>query len=204
MSSLPLPGAEALAHSQQLKDLIHSDITLQGGWIPFSRVMELALYAPALGYYSAGARKLGAEGDFITAPELSPLFGRTLARQVADIMAQSAPQVLELGAGSGKLAVDVLEELEQLGQLPERYSILEVSADLRERQQALLQQRVPHLAGRVYWLDALPDQLDGAIVGIEVLDALPVHLVHWTDARILEVGVAQEGEHFYFSERLPE
>ena len=204
MSSLPLPGAEALAHSQQLKDLIHSDITLQGGWIPFSRFMELALYAPGLGYYSAGARKLGAEGDFITAPELSPLFGRTLARQVADIMAQSAAQVLELGAGSGKLAVDVLEELEQLGQLPESYSILEVSADLRERQQALLQQRLPHLIGRVHWLEALPEQINGVIIGNEVLDALPVHLVHWTDAHILEIGVAHQDEHFYFTERLPE
>ncbi len=204
MSSLPLPSAEALAHSQQLKDLIHSDITLQGGWIPFSRFMELALYAPGLGYYSAGARKLGAEGDFITAPELSPLFGRTLARQVADIMAQSAPLVLELGAGSGKLAVDVLEELEQMGQLPERYSILEVSADLRERQQALLQQRLPHLIGRVHWLETLPEQIDGVIIGNEVLDALPVHLVHWADARILEIGVAHQDEHFYFTERLPE
>ncbi|HEY6094498.1 MAG TPA: SAM-dependent methyltransferase [Gallionellaceae bacterium] len=203
-TSLPLPSAEALEHSRQLSALIRDDIARQGGWIPFSRFMELALYAPGLGYYSAGARKLGAEGDFITAPELSPLFGRTLARQVADIMAQSAPQVLELGAGSGKLAMDLLGELEQLGILPERYAILEVSPDLRSRQQQLLQQRLPHLAGRVHWIDALPDRLDGAIVGNEVLDALPVHLLHWTDARILETGVSCEGERFIWAERLPQ
>lgn len=204
MSSIHAPTPEALAHSQQLQDLIHSDITLQGGWIPFSRFMELALYAPGLGYYSAGSRKFGAAGDFVTAPELSPLFGRTLAHQIAEIMAQCAPQVLELGAGSGKLAVDVLEELERMASLPERYEILEVSADLRERQQALLQQRLPHLISRVHWLEALPEKINGVIIGNEVLDALPVHLVHWTDSRILEVGVSHEGEHFIFTERLPE
>ncbi len=203
-SSLPLPTAEAQAHSRQLRELIHSDITLQGGWIPFSRFMELALYAPGLGYYNAGARKLGEAGDFITAPELSPLFGRTLARQVADIMAQSSPHVLELGAGSGKLALDILSELERMGSLPQSYSILEVSADLRERQQTLLQQRMPHLAPRVHWLDALPQQISGAIIGNEVLDALPVHLMHWTDSRILEMGVSHEGEHFVWDERLPQ
>src|SRR4030065_1675905 len=112
MSALPQPTPEAQAHSDRLRDLIQQDIAAQGGWIPFSRFMELALYAPGLGYYSAGARKFGAAGDFVTAPELSPLFGRTLARQAADIMAQSTPQVMELGAGSGKLAVDMLGELE--------------------------------------------------------------------------------------------
>ena len=158
MSSLPLPSPEAQKHSQQLCELIHRDIALQGGWIPFSRFMELALYAPGLGYYSAGASKFGAAGDFITAPELSPLFGRTLARQLADIMALSAPHILELGAGSGKLALDVLTELERLEQLPATYAILEVSADLRERQQSLLQKHLPHLGKRVQWLDSLPVQ----------------------------------------------
>lgn len=203
-TSLPPPTPEAEAHSRQLCALIRGDIALQGGWIPFSRFMELALYAPGLGYYSAGARKFGAKGDFVTAPELSPLFGHTLARQVADIMAQSTPQVLELGAGSGKLAVDILHELEQRDSLPDTYSILEVSADLRERQQTLLQQRLPHLVERVRWLDSLPEQLSGAIIGNEVLDALPVHLVHWADSRILEIGVSSEGERFVWVERLPE
>jgi len=204
MSSLPLPGPEAQAHSQQLCELIHRDIALQGGWIPFSRFMELALYAPGLGYYSAGASKFGAAGDFITAPEISPLFGRTLARQLADIMALSAPHILELGAGSGKLALDILTELERLEQLPASYSILEVSADLRQRQQALLRERLPHLAARIQWLDALPVQISGAVIANEVLDALPVHLLRWSDSRVFERGVASKGNNFIWEDRLPE
>lgn len=204
MSPLPSPSPEALDHSNQLRDLIQRDIVAQGGWIPFSRYMELALYAPGLGYYTAGARKFGVEGDFVTAPELSPLFGRTLARQVAEIIRHSEPRVLELGAGSGKLAADLLQELESLQALPQSYDILEVSADLRERQQALLQERLPHLAGRVRWLDELPERISGAVVGNEVLDALPVHLVHWTDAGIFELGVASAAEGFEWHERLPE
>jgi len=201
MATLPQPSPEAQAHSDRLRELIHRDIALQGGWIPFSRYMELALYAPGLGYYSAGARKLGEAGDFVTAPEISPLFGRTLARQLADIMQQSTPHVTELGAGSGKLAVDVLSELERLDCLPQRYDILEVSADLRERQQALLQQRLPHLAGRVHWLDGLPDSISGALFANEVLDALPVHLARWTDTHIAQRGVASAGNDFVWQER---
>ena len=221
MSSLPQPSREAQAHSNQLCDLIHRDIALQGGWIPFSRFMELALYAPGLGYYSAGARKFGAAGDFVTAPEISPLFGRALARQVAEIMAHSTPHIIELGAGSGQLAVDVLGELEKQACLPERYDILEVSADLRQRQQALLQQHLPHLINRVHWLDALPDSISGVVVANEVLDALPVHLLRWrsstltppqreSEARVrgqvvVERGVASEGECFFvWQERLLE
>lgn len=203
MPSLPLPSPEAQAHSDQLRDLIHQDIVRQGGWIPFSRFMELALYAPGMGYYSAGARKFGAAGDFVTAPEISSLFGRTLARQLIEIMAQSTPHILELGAGSGKLAVDILSELERQNSLPERYDILEVSADLRERQQALLQARLPHLINRVHWLGAPPDSISGVLVANEVLDALPVHLVRWTDANIVERGVASKGESFVWQERLP-
>ncbi len=204
MSTLPLPSPEAQAHSEQLCQLIHHDIALQGGWIPFSRFMELALYAPGLGYYSAGSRKLGTAGDFVTAPEISPLFGRTLARQIIEIMAQSAPHILELGAGSGKLAVDVLSELERQNNLPERYDILEVSADLRARQQALLHERLPHLASRVHWLNTPPDSISGVLIANEVLDALPVHLVRWTDARIIERGVASDGTQFVWRERLPQ
>lgn len=204
MSSLPLPSPEARAHSDLLCHLIHRDIELQGGWIPFSRFMELALYAPGLGYYSAGSRKLGTAGDFVTAPEISPLFGRTLARQIIEIMAQSTPHILELGAGSGKLAVDMLSELERQNRLPERYDILEVSADLRARQQALLHERLPHLANRVHWLNTPPDSISGVLIANEVLDALPVHLVRWTDARIIERGVASDGTHFVWQERLPQ
>lgn len=199
--SLPRPSPEAQAHSDRLRDLILRDIAAQGGWIPFPRFMELALYAPGLGYYAAGARKLGAEGDFVTAPEISPLFGRTLAWQTVEIMAQSAPEILELGAGSGKLAADMLAELEQLNCLPERYRILEVSPDLRERQQALLQERLPHLLNRVQWLDALPETISGTIIANEVLDALPVHLVHWNNDGILERGVAGEREVFAWQDR---
>jgi len=200
-ATLPAPGAEAAQHSASLIEFIRRDITAQGGWISFARYMELALYSPGLGYYAAGAHKFGEAGDFITAPELSPLFGQTVARQVAEIIAQSAANILELGAGSGKLAVDMLAELEQLGILPDSYAILEVSADLRARQQTRLRERLPHLLDRVHWLDELPEKFSGAIVANEVLDALPVHLVHWRDSAISERGVAV-GEHgFIWQER---
>jgi len=199
--SLPLPSAEAAQHSAQLTDLLRNDIAEHGGWISFARFMEQALYAPGLGYYTAGTHKFGAAGDFVTAPELSPLFGRTLARQTLEIMAQSVPQILELGAGSGKLALDILTELETLGSLPDNYFILEVSADLRARQHALLNQRLPHLAERVQWLDALPEKFSGAIIANEVLDALPVHLVHWRDSAIAERGVAINENNFVWQER---
>jgi SAM-dependent MidA family methyltransferase len=200
-ATLPAPGLEAAQHSARLVELIRRDIAAQGGWISFARYMEMALYAPGLGYYMAGAQKFGEHGDFITAPELSPLFGRTLARQVAEIMASSNPHILELGAGSGKLAADMLAELEQIGSLPDSYAILEVSADLRARQQALLRERLPHLLDRVHWLDALPEKFSGAIVANEVLDALPVHLVHWRDSAITERGVALSDNSFIWRER---
>lgn len=203
-ANLPTPSPDALAHSQRLSELIRHDIAAQGGWIPFSRFMELALYAPGLGYYTAGARKFGEAGDFITAPELSTLFGRTLAKQLIAVMQASTPHILELGAGSGKLALDILTELERRDALPESYSILEVSADLRERQQALIQERLPHLARRVQWLDALPEKITGAVIGNEVLDALPVHLVYWSEGRILERGVGSNGTTFAWQDRIPE
>ncbi|MDO8349897.1 MAG: class I SAM-dependent methyltransferase [Gallionella sp.] len=201
-TSLPEPGTEAAQHSARLIDAIRHDIAAQGGWISFARYMELALYAPGLGYYTAGAHKFGESGDFITAPELSPLFGRTLARQVAEIMAGSTPHILELGAGSGKLAADILSELEQLNCLPDSYDILEVSADLRARQRTLLHQRLPHLSDRVHWLETLPETFSGAIVANEVLDALPVHLVRWQDSATTEIGVAQHESGFIREERV--
>lgn len=199
--TLPPPSPEATLHSAQLCEHIRSDIAANGGWISFARYMELALYAPGLGYYTAGAHKFGEAGDFITAPELSPLFGRTVARQVAEIMTHSAPHILELGAGSGKLAADMLAELEQLGSLPDSYSILEVSADLRERQQKLIRERLPNLFDRMSWLDVLPEKFSGAIVANEVLDALPVHLVYWQDSAISERGVAIKDNNFVRQER---
>jgi SAM-dependent MidA family methyltransferase len=173
--SLPVPDSDALAASQALQGLIAADIAQHGGPIPFARFMELALYAPGLGYYSGGAAKLGREGDFTTAPELTPLFGAALAQAAMPIMAQSAPRILEFGAGSGKLARDILTELARSGFTLEQYAIIEVSGELRARQQAAL-------AGfpNVVWLDALPEAFDGVVIGNEVLDAMPVDLVRKT------------------------
>ena len=198
---LPTPSPEAAQHSAQLCELIRRNIAERGEWISFAHYMELALYAPGLGYYTAGAHKFGEAGDFVTAPELSPLFGHAVARQMTEIMAHSAPHILELGAGSGKLAVDMLGELERLDSLPDSYAILEVSADLRARQQALLREHLPHLMDRVHWLDALPGRFSGAIIANEVLDALPVHLVRWRDSALTERGVANGDIGFVWQER---
>jgi SAM-dependent MidA family methyltransferase len=197
---LPEPGASARAHSARLIALIRAELQRCGGRIPFARYMELALYAPGLGYYSAGSVKLGQAGDFVTAPELSPLYGFCLARQCRAVL-QAVPrgEILEFGAGSGALACDLLQELERIGALPARYSILELSADLRARQQALLRARVPHLQDRVVWRARLPDApLNGMILANEVIDAMPVHrLVKQDGWRELYV-VWQEGSGFAY------
>lgn len=199
--ALPQPGADALAVSRELEHLIHAEIAAAGGWISFARYMELALYAPGLGYYSAGSRKLGAAGDFVTAPELSPLFGRSLARQLAELLAQGVPDIVELGAGSGILAATLLRELDALGQPPRRYRILDLSADLRQRQQALLQAQAPQWLDRVDWLDRLPDRLEAVVIGNEVFDALPVHRVRRTGGALQELGVGDDSGRFCWHER---
>ena len=201
LSHLPAPSAEALAHSQRLVSLISAEIASGGGWISFARYMELALHAPGLGYYSAGAHKLGAAGDFVTAPELSGLFGQTLARQAAQVLRAGIPDVMELGAGSGRLARDLLAELKALDCLPQRYLILETSAELRERQRALLAREMPQLASRVAWLDALPAAFSALVIGNEVLDAMPVHLVTARDDGIEELGVTATAGTFAWSAR---
>jgi SAM-dependent MidA family methyltransferase len=190
LTGLPEPDADARAHSARLVDLISREIETAGGAIPFARYMELALYAPGLGYYSAGSTKLGAAGDFITAPELSPLFARCLARQAYEILdALGGGSLVEAGAGSGLMACELLAELERLDALPEQYAILELSADLRERQQALLRERVPQLMPRVAWLDRLPDRgFNGLVIANELLDAMPVHLVSAGRDAELHVG----------------
>ena len=202
MDNLPVPAPEALAHSQALKQAIADDIVAAGGWISFARFMEQVLYRPAMGYYAAGARKFGAAGDFVTSPEISGLFGQAFARQVAQVLAASAPEVLEVGAGSGRLAADLLLELERLGSLPERYAILDLSADLRERQQQTIAALAPHLLSRVEWLDRLPARFSGVVVANELLDALPAHVVAWREAGIIErgVGLGPAGE-FVWQER---
>lgn len=191
---LPTPDPDALEQSARLLARIRAEIAASGGWIPFTRYMEMALYAPGLGYYSGGAHKFGPAGDFITAPELTPLFGQALASQVADILAASAPQLIEVGAGTGLLAADLLAALENLGQLPEHYAILEVSGELRARQFDTLARQVPHLASRVKWLDDLPASFSGAVVANEVLDVMPVHLVVATANGLAERGVAESAE----------
>ncbi|HUW50144.1 MAG TPA: class I SAM-dependent methyltransferase [Sulfuricella sp.] len=197
MPPLPAPDPVAQQHSEKTASQIRREIEAGDGWMPFSRFMELALYAPGLGYYSAGMHKFGSTGDFVTAPEISALFGRSLARQAAQVLAETQGDILEAGAGSGRLAFDLLTELEQIGQLPSRYFILEVSADLRERQQQLLAPFAP----RVAWLDALPASFTGLIVGNEVLDAMPVHLVAWHEDGIHERGVGWENGAFQWRER---
>ena len=146
MTALPLPSPDAQAASAALCRLIAAEIDAAGGWLSFARFMERALYAPGLGYYAGGAHKFGAAGDFVTAPELSPLFAQTLAAQAAQVMALSAPHIVEVGAGSGQLAADLLLELEARAALPESYAILDLSGELRARQQATLTERAPHLA----------------------------------------------------------
>ena len=180
-AELPTPEPRALAASRALLERIGAELGASGNWISFARYMELALHEPGLGYYAAGARKFGADGDFITAPELSPLFARTLARQVAELLGPGEA-VLEFGAGSGALAATLLAELS----CP--YFILETSPELRERQRQRLR------AG-ARWLERLPQNFRGVMLANEVLDAMPVHALAWTHGAILERGVcADEGQ----------
>lgn len=188
MSSLPPPSPDALDVSHRLQQHLQQLIQQQGGWISFADYMEQALYAPGLGYYSNGSRKFGADGDFVTAPELGSLFAACLAQQLAAWLPE-LPDVLEIGPGSGRLAHDLLLMLDAGGPLPRRYFLLERSADLRQRQQELLDQLPPALRQRVHWLDQLPQQFEGVILANEVLDALPAHRVCWRDDGLYEQGV---------------
>jgi SAM-dependent MidA family methyltransferase len=199
--SLPQPAPEAQARSAALRRRIGEEIAASGGWIGFDRYMDLALYEPGLGYYAGGSSKLGASGDFVTAPELSSLFSATLARQVAELLDSSGGEVLELGAGSGRMAADLLLQLDALGRTPERYLILELSGELRARQRERLAALPDRLAARVHWLDRLPAHFSGVILGNELLDALPVHLVAWREEGIVERGVICRDERFAFEDR---
>jgi SAM-dependent MidA family methyltransferase len=197
------PEDAAAEHSALARAHLMSEINAAGGWLSFERFMDLALYAPGLGYYSGGARKLGADGDFTTAPEVSRLFGACVAVQCAEVFSElHSGHVLEIGAGSGRLAADILTRLETEGRLPERYSILEISADLRERQRAYLGQRLPHLLARVHWLDRPPEQpFEGVILANEVLDALPVARFRWSHGAVDEMGVAVSRGEFIWAAR---
>lgn len=200
---LPAPDAGSQAHSEKLIALITDEIAAAGGRISFARYMELALYAPGLGYYSAGASKFGGQGDFVTAPEISPLFSRALAQQVAEVLSaidddgQRSGEVLEVGGGTGIMAAEMLAELEQLDTLPARYAILELSADLQARQRQTLAERVPHLLERVHWLTALPAAgFRGVVVANELLDALPVQCFCMTEDGLRERFVSFEAGRF--------
>ena len=201
---LPELTPDEAAHSAALVEHIRAAIKKAGGWIDFAQFMQLALYAPGLGYYSAGARKFGAAGDFITAPEVAPVFSRCLAVQCTEVLQNlgtSDTRILELGAGSGVMAADLLAELERQGALPAEYLILDLSADLRERQRATITQAVPHLVDRVRWLDGLPEEpFTGLIIANEVLDALSVQRFAIRQGEINALGVSDEFGQFVLAE----
>ncbi len=203
-SDLPPPGDAALAHSRALSGLISRRIAERGGWIDFSEYMELALYAPGLGYYSAGATKFGPAGDFVTAPEVSDLFARCLARAIAPVIRRGPGHaILELGAGTGALAARILRTLAHERTLPASYRILEVSADLRERQRRTLAERAPDSLPLVEWLDELPTPFDGVALANEVVDALPFSRfrIGAGDDRVEALGVAAGEDGFRWSMR---
>jgi len=186
-SDLPRPDASALAASRALLDRVAAELAARGNWISFARYMDIALYEPELGYYCGGNPLFGAAGDFVTAPDLSPLFARTLARQVAELL-EPGDAILEFGAGSGALAEELLRALAELGCGAPSYLILETSPGLRARQRE-------RLGTRARWIERLPHRFRGVIIANEVVDAMPVHALTWTAKGILERGVcANEGE----------
>lgn len=187
--TLPTPNAELQAHSLATTTRLRDEISTHGK-IDFATFMELALFAPNHGYYTGGLQKFGEQGDFITAPDISPLFSKSLACHVAKTLKECHnPTILEFGPGRGKMAADILLQLDALNQLPETYYCLDLSADLRARQKETLQEQCPHLVSRVVWLDRLPDSpFEGMILANEVLDAMPVHL--------FEIGPSGANERF--------
>jgi SAM-dependent MidA family methyltransferase len=187
--SLPPPEPDAAAHSHELSERIANEIAEAGGWIPFSRYLELALYAPGFGYYAAGARKLGAPGDFVTAPELTPMFASCLSMQARQVLERTGGDILEIGPGTGTLAADLYGFLKSQGAAPKRYRLLEVSPDLRERQRERIAFRHPEDLDRFEWVDRLPERIDGLVIANEVLDVLPFAIVHRTREDIFERGV---------------
>jgi len=188
---LPTPTIDEVEHSRKLSEVIKREITDAGGWIDFEHYMQLALYAPGLGYYTAGAQKFGEQGDFITSPEISPLFAQTLANPIAKLLAKiPAAKIIEFGAGSGKLAADLLLALQTLKKLPDEYLIIELSAELQQRQREIILQKAPDLLDRVQWLSHLPEtSINAIVIANEVLDAMPVKRFTLKDKRIKLLGV---------------
>ena len=196
MMEFPLPPAEALVFSDALKKRVTDRIESQNGWISFADYMACVLYEPGLGYYSGGSANLGESGDFVTAPEMSPLYGHTLADAVIPLMRQTEPKILELGAGTGRLAHDVLDRFSSSGVTCDSYEILEVSPELRQRQQAMLGKY-----RQIGWLDSLPECFEGVLIANEVLDAMPVQLVVRRKTGWYELGVGYREGRFVFDER---
>ena len=205
--SLPMPPSDALEHCNLLIHRIKAEIEKSENGISFRRFMEMALYEPAFGYYVAGMRKIGTEGDFITAPEISSLFSQCLANQCQEVLQNvEGGDILELGAGSGIMAADILQQLESVNSLPETYYILDISPELKQRQRETLQKHVPHLLNKVTWLDQLPsDDFIGVILGNEVLDAMPVDVFVLEGGSIKEQRVVWQNDYFaYINTDAPE
>lgn len=194
---LPVPSDVAQHHSEKLIALIKTEIEKNNGAISFQKYMELALYAPGLGYYAAGSAKLGEEGDFITAPEISPLFSQSLANAIFPALNEEKI-ILEVGAGRGRMAADILVYLQQKNKLPKEYWILELSADLRERQKQTITDTIPELLERVKWLDQLPEKFSGVVLANELLDAMPVQLFQKNNNDINEINVVWSDNKFSF------
>jgi len=205
-ASLPKPDELSAEHSARVRDNLHEKIADAGGHISFAEFMHEALYAPGLGYYTAGSAKFGADGDFVTAPEVSPVFGRVLARQCAEVLGEiDSGEVLEIGAGSGRLAVDMLSAFDALDAVPATYRILEVSPDLAGQQQKKLREELPQLVDRVQWLSDLPPTFSGVVVANEVLDALPIERFVRRASGVFRLCVTTDGEEFaWLEEEAPE
>lgn len=198
---LPRPDATSAEHSARVAEFIRARMADAGGSLSFAEFMQHALYAPGLGYYTAGSTKFGAEGDFVTAPEVSPVFGGVLARQCAEVLHDvRGGAILEYGAGSGKLARDILKTLARLDALPERYEILEVSAELQERQVRYLRAEIPELVSLVSWLAMPPVNHTGVIIANEVIDALPVERFRRSAAGVMQLRVVDEDGAFAIGE----
>lgn len=203
LPDLPEPDAAALQHSVKLIEKLRGLIEQQGGMITFEQFMAEVLYAPGLGYYSAGSKKFGEAGDFVTAPEISPLFSRCLARQCQQLLSTIAGgEIIEVGAGSGLMAAELLLELQARGCLPGHYYILELSADLRERQQKTIAEKIPDYFSQVVWLDQLPQSgFKGVVLANELLDAMPVHRFRIEEQGISELCVSWGADGFFWSTR---
>ncbi len=197
--NLPFPDTQAEQASLALQALIANEIQSHDNWMSFNDYMQLALFAPQLGYYTGGSHKIGSAGDFVTAPSLTPLFGLTLARQIEPVLRQSAGNVYEFGAGTGELAVSLLAGLQP--DALQHYYIMDVSPELKQRQLALIHEKTPQHADKVVFLDSLPDAFDGVIIGNEVLDAMASEVMRWTETGIEQMGVSIVDEQFTWSQR---